>query len=98
MTQNPEQSTMVPADRRANALVATERERQDRMWGGADHDAPHDCLNWTDILGRQYQHVIESCTYGNARDRTTELVQMLAVGHAWLEAELRQRDRLEGGR
>lgn len=71
------------------ALIETERRRQGRMWGGLSHDNMHDNAEWLDILHRQEVHVAEA-VHG-PRDLPRELTQMIAVGIAWLGADLQRR-------
>ena len=79
---------VLPHDPGASALIETERDRQNAMWGGPAHDDLHDVLTWFTILCRQEVHVAEAVD--GFRDLVTELTQLCAVAQAWLAVEIRR--------
>lgn len=72
--------------------VQGERMRQDRKWGGAEHDAGHSALDWAAILVRLTTEAAED-TNGYQGERAVE--KIIATALAWREA-LARYDRERG--
>jgi hypothetical protein len=85
--------------------ILAERERQDSLWGGAEHDDKHEVRDWIVILAR---HLGLACYDGSPSDvchkteatgkydparYRRELIRLAAVAVAALEAEERRSGR-----
>ena len=72
------------------AEVRAERERQDKRWGGVEHDQEHSVTDWVSLLserlGKVSEIIMASHEYkpGSTRMR---VVQLVAVAVAWLETD-----------
>jgi hypothetical protein len=69
--------------------VAQERERQDRQWGGPEHDDEHSVLDWAQFIAKQFCLVREDA---NARQR---FVKIAALAIAAVESIDRGEERVE---
>lgn len=64
--------------------IVTERARQDKKWGGPDHDDLHDSNQWDELIWDRLYTICD-------RDqRRTQLVQIAALAVAALESLDRQ--------
>lgn len=65
---------------------AIERERkfQDKKWGSIEKN-PHPIGRWIEIMQDELQEAIEAYSENSTEDALSEIVQVVAVGHACLE-------------
>lgn len=71
---------------KAVELVLEERENQDRKWGVQNHDPAF----WLLILTEELGEVAKAALERNHPEYIKELRQLIAVGLAWYECELRR--------
>ena len=69
----------------ATIWVEAERARQDRKWGGYDHDAKHTTEDWVNILHEQLNKLDAALAGGNNYQIERGAVHLTAVGFAMLE-------------
>lgn len=65
-------------------LVKDERKRQDSIYGEQQHSR----MEWMRILGNEFMElldVISDYTYGGKKALKNYIIQIIAVGVAWLE-------------
>lgn len=70
--------------------VLRERDRQDGKWGVQNHDD----FKWLAILAEEHGELAEQILHTNDKNMRKELVQVIAVGLAWLEHVERRRNAL----
>lgn len=73
--------------------VLAERRRQDREWGGHEHDVTHDTFDWNDYRMKQERLAASA---GNRYERYERLVKLTALCLAEIEARVLFSDEGDG--
>ena len=93
MTNKPDNPQALSWPEQARELVADavrrERQRQDVLWGGAEHDDGHGFSEWLAFVREEVDEVAVACDRPGFSDMATELVHVAAVASAWLESLVR---------
>lgn len=63
--------------------VIEERQRQDKQWGGPEHDDAHDIWNWCVYIEKQVKRIEEDGYNGKERER---FVKIAALAIAAIES------------
>ncbi len=73
-----------PADKEAEfiAAVQAERSRQDRIWGGYDHDHQHTNAEWLTYLIKYAGKVADAAVRGETYSMKRRLIQLAALCQA----------------
>ena len=69
--------------------IQQERRRQDRIWGGPEHDDQHDSRAWMGIVSAQFAAMINAVIADGQHGVHDSAVSIAAVCVAWLEARKR---------
>lgn len=75
---------------KAIADINAERDRQDRMWGGPDHDDERERTDWLRFIRAHARDALKAVNAGELDDYRTELVQLAALAVAAIEVEDRR--------
>ena len=65
--------------------VEAERKRQDRKWGGREHDAEHTDADWIELLYERLTKLEEAATGDSMDPIRRRAIQLAAVSMAYLE-------------
>lgn len=67
--------------------IRKERARQDAKWGGPDHDAEHDVIDWRDLI---IEHAEKAADGYTAEKRRQRWIEVAALAVAAIEASDRR--------
>ena len=65
--------------------VEAERKRQDRKWGGWEHDSLHTPEEWRNILKERLDKLAAAQEADNFNEVRRRAIELTAVGFAYLE-------------
>lgn len=71
----------------ANLLgeILTRRREQDARWGGTQHDAQHDELDWQCFIEKQVRDAEKADTSGIWRDRMVDIAALAIAAIEWAD-------------
>ena len=65
--------------------IQAERKRQDRKWGGWEHDKAHTANEWFGILEERLEKLSDAQLTGHHSDIRRRVIELSAVSTAYLE-------------
>jgi hypothetical protein len=71
--------------------IHLERERQDRIWGGPEHDDKHNNAQWYNTVLSELGEAAREFMAEDDEAAEEELIHTAAVIAAWVESRVRQR-------